>query len=48
MVPGASALFSFTIFSLESRGYLVVRVVIVIVVRSAPLGAISVGSIIFG
>jgi hypothetical protein len=35
-------------FSLVSCGYLVVRVMIVIVARSAPLAAISVWSIIFG
>jgi hypothetical protein len=47
-VPAASTLFAFAIFSLVSCGYLVVRVVIVIVARSTPLAAISVWSIIFG
>jgi hypothetical protein len=41
-------LYSFPSVSLVSYGYLAVRVVIVIVARSAPLVAISVGSIIFG
>jgi hypothetical protein len=47
-VPAALTLFSFAVFSLESCGYLVVRVVIVIIARSTPLTAILVGSIVFG
>jgi hypothetical protein len=43
-VPDASTLFSFTASSLESCGYLVV---VVIIVRYAPLTVISLGSIVF-
>jgi hypothetical protein len=48
MVPAALMLFSFAVFSLESCGYFVMRFVIVIIARFAPLTAISVGSIVFG
>jgi hypothetical protein len=47
-VPTTSTFFSFIVSSLESCGYLIVRVVIVIIARPAPLAAISMGSIVFG
>jgi hypothetical protein len=48
MVSATPTLFAFVIFALVSCGYLVMRVVIVIVARSAPLAAISVWSVILG